>query len=271
MAYTRGRKEYEGKTQIVWEVVEDPALVILEQKDVVTAHNIHSEEALHKGIFVATIAESCARFLGIYNVPTAFLRRHDERSLVMFRCKMLDLEIVIRKRAFGQILKRMPVLTKGEKFEVPLTELYLKTTGGRWRDRKFPVEDPLLVLPEEGDATVHLPNAELNGRSLDKISFTAHERQAIDEAVVLSQIAFSLLTDAWKGLGLDLVDAKMECGWTSHGTLMVADVIGPDSWRMLSRTGRHFDKQPYRDGGTKALPDMMRQYRALADLSQRLV
>ena len=60
------------------------------------------------------------------------------------------------------------------------------------------------------------------------------------------------------------MDFKVEFGLTAGGTLLLADVIDNDSWRVLEG-GAHIDKQAYRDGG--ALDSVAEKYRHVAAIT----
>src|SRR4029078_7698460 len=65
----------------------------------------------------------------------------------------------------------------------------------------------------------------------------------------IARQAFLVLERAWALEGGTLVDFKVEFGFDAKGTLLLADVIDNDSWRVLEH-GAYIDKQVYRDGGT---------------------
>jgi len=64
----------------------------------------------------------------------------------------------------------------------------------------------------------------------------------------IARRTFLVLEKAWQLEGGRLVDCKVEFGLAADGTLLLADVIDNDSWRVLE-DGAYLDKQVYRDGG----------------------
>ena len=77
---------------------------------------------------------------------------------------------------------------------------------------------------------------------------------------------FLVLEKAWLREGKKLVDFKVEFGFDSGGTLLLADVIDNDSWRVVE-DGAYIDKQLYRDGGN--LDDVAATYRRVAEATSR--
>jgi len=82
----------------------------------------------------------------------------------------------------------------------------------------------------------------------------------------IARQAFLVLEKAWQLEGGRLVDLKVEFGFDSKGTLLLADVIDNDSWRVIEG-GAYIDKQVYRDGG--ALDDVAAKYRHVAEVTSR--
>ena len=82
----------------------------------------------------------------------------------------------------------------------------------------------------------------------------------------IARQAFLVLEKAWQLEGGTLVDFKVEFGFDTKGSLLLADVIDNDSWRVLEN-GAYIDKQVYRDGG--ALDDVAAKYRRVADITGR--
>jgi phosphoribosylcarboxyaminoimidazole (NCAIR) mutase len=67
----------------------------------------------------------------------------------------------------------------------------------------------------------------------------------IDRMTVLNTHAFLVVEKAWKILGYDMLDWKIEFGWSS-GVIYIGDVIDADSWRVM-KDGQKLSKQAYRD------------------------
>ena len=92
------------------------------------------------------------------------------------------------------------------------------------------------------------------------------EWKIFPEMARIARHAFLVLEKAWQLEGGTLVDFKVEFGFDAKGSLLLADVIDNDSWRVIEN-GAYIDKQVYRDGG--ALDDVAAKYRRVADITGR--
>jgi phosphoribosylaminoimidazole-succinocarboxamide synthase len=91
-------------------------------------------------------------------------------------------------------------------------------------------------------------------------------RERLIQAEPIARRVFELLADQWRRwLGV-LIDLKIEFGITDKGELVVADVIDPDSWRVV-RKGLQLSKEPYRQGAS--VEEVKRLYTMVADLTSR--
>ncbi|NLG27131.1 MAG: phosphoribosylaminoimidazolesuccinocarboxamide synthase, partial [Chloroflexi bacterium] len=80
----------------------------------------------------------------------------------------------------------------------------------------------------------------------------------------------------WAKLDVTLVDCKIEYGRTREGTLLVADVIDNDSWRIWpgGDKTRMLDKQVYRnmpEVTDERLAALLTKYAQVADLTDQFV
>ena len=70
----------------------------------------------------------------------------------------------------------------------------------------------------------------------------------------------ALLQELFDGLGIVLVDFKLEFGRTAEGALLLADEISPDTCRFWDKkTGDHLDKDRFR----KDLGDVLGAYQEI--------
>ena len=76
---------------------------------------------------------------------------------------------------------------------------------------------------------------------------------------------FSLLEEAWKKFNVNLIDMKIEVGYTKEKELVVADVIDNDSWRIWPHGDpkRQLDKQSFRDG--EEMSDVEKKYKIVTE------
>ena len=90
--------------------------------------------------------------------------------------------------------------------------------------------------------------------------------QDLDTIKSIATQTFRALEYAWGNLGCRLADFKVEFGVGSDGTVLLADVIDNDSWRVV-KGKEYIDKQVYRDGAS--LEDTLEKYRHVAMLTSQ--
>ena len=182
---------------------------------------------------------------------------------------MLPYEVVVRREAHGSALKRSPHFSKGQLFPKLLVEFYLKTKDKDWKGKPLVADDPYMQY-EDGGAQIKLfnPAKPIIGAepflTLPTADVFSHpeEYKFFPEMRRIARQAFLVLERAWALEGGTLVDYKVEFGFDAKGTLLLADVIDNDSWRVLEN-GAYIDKQVYRDGGT--LDTVAAKYKQVAE------
>jgi phosphoribosylaminoimidazole carboxylase/phosphoribosylaminoimidazole-succinocarboxamide synthase len=102
--------------------------------------------------------------------------------------------------------------------------------------------------------------------ALPEAEVFAHEGEAkfFEQMSAIARRTFLVLEKAWQLEGGRLVDCKVEFGLAADGSLLLADVIDNDSWRVLE-DGAYLDKQVYRDGGQ--LDAVAANYRRVAGIT----
>lgn len=271
VAYPLGILLAEGKTKRIYAVKDSPGLVLVVSKDDITAGDGKKHDLLPgKAVLSTTTACNVFEYLASRGIPTAFIERDNVNSFVAQHCDMLPYEVVVRREAHGSYLKRHPDLERRHRFSNLLVEIFLKTSGKVWRDHLLPCDDPLMQHFPEGRKVLLFDPAE---------PFTGMPFLELDDAEVFTRVdeqhmlvgmsrtardVFIHLESAWQKVGGTLVDFKVEFGVTPAGTLLLADVIDNDSWRVLW-DDEYIDKQVYRDGGE--LQDVISRYRRVAELT----
>lgn len=265
VCYRKDKKLVEGKTKIVWALANDPDLVMLESKDDITAGDGKKHDILEGKAQLST-ETTCNVFqlLKSNNVPTAFHSKQGNLAFLATNCEMLPYEVVVRREAHGSYLKRYPHLKKGCQFDELLVEFYLKTANKEWRGKKIPKDDPLLRMTS-GNTAAYLPDVPLS----DQEPFMVLDGYIPywEQMAKIARQTFALLEFAWARQGLKLVDFKVEFGLDAKNTLLLADVIDNDSWRLIENE-EYVDKQVYRDDGD--IDDVLRNYKRVAELSKSL-
>ncbi|MCX5939730.1 MAG: phosphoribosylaminoimidazolesuccinocarboxamide synthase [Cyanobium sp. LacPavin_0818_WC50_MAG_67_9] len=221
-AYTIGSLLYEGKAKRVF-ATDQPDLVAVEYKDDATAFNaLKKAQLAGKGELNCRISSLLFEHLASRGVPTHYLGVQDSQWMLVRPVRVIPIEVVIRNVAAGSLCKQMPI-QQGTPLEPPLLDLYYKDDA---------YGDPLLT------------EARLDVLGL----VTADQRRQLEE--LARQVNGELLT-LFNGIGLQLVDFKIELGFTAGGELVVADEISPDTCRLWDRavtdaSDRILDKDRFR-------------------------
>ncbi|MCX5937963.1 MAG: phosphoribosylaminoimidazolesuccinocarboxamide synthase [Cyanobium sp. LacPavin_0920_WC12_MAG_62_9] len=202
-AYSLGALLYEGKAKRVF-ATDQADLVAVEYKDDATAFNaLKKAQLAGKGELNCRISALLFEHLAARGVPTHYLGVDGATWMLVKPVKVIPIEVVIRNIAAGSLCKQMPI-EQGTVLEPPLLDLYYKDDA---------YGDPLLT------------EARLERLAL----VTADQRQAIE---VLARQVNRELGSLFLGVGLQLVDFKIELGFTAAGELVVADEISPDTCRL---------------------------------------
>ena len=221
-AYTLGSLLHEGKAKRV-HATDQADLVAVEFKDDATAFNaLKKAQLAGKGQMNCQISARLFEHLEAAGIPTHYLALQDPNWMLVRPVRIVPVEVVVRNTAFGSLCKQMPI-APGTALEPPLLDLYYK-------DDAF--GDPLLT------------EARLERLAL----LTPEQRQE------LGRLAFAVndaLRAFFAGIDLQLVDFKIELGFTADGALVVADEISPDTcrlWdlRVADAQARILDKDRFR-------------------------
>jgi len=269
-----GDRIAEGKTKIIFATGNDPEKVRIVSKDDITAGDGAKHDLIEgKAVLATRTTCNVFRLLKACGIPVAFEEQIDEKTFLAPRCQMLPYEVVIRREAHGSYLKRMPGLTKGHLFPRLLIEFFLKTSGRKWKKHPLLCDDPLMdYSASAGTISLFEPSKPIHGQQpflvLDANEVFGHadEWKLFEQIRQIARRTFLILEKSWQLEGRTLVDFKVEFGLTKNGTLLLADVIDNDSWRVLE-SGAYIDKQAYRDGGK--LDDVAAKYRHVAGITDR--
>ncbi|MEM6357249.1 MAG: phosphoribosylaminoimidazolesuccinocarboxamide synthase [Pseudomonadota bacterium] len=217
----RRRLVYEGKAKILYEGPE-PGTLVQYFKDDATAYNAEKHEIIDgKGVLNNRISEHIMTSLSAIGIPNHFIRRINMREQLIRACEIIPLEVVVRNVAAGSMSKRLGI-EEGTALPRPIIEFYYK-------DDKL--GDP--IVSEE-----HI------------IAFNWANQQDIDDVVSLALRVNDFLSGLFTGVGIKLVDFKIETGRIWEGDyqrIIVADEISPDSCRLWDmKTGEKLDKDVFR-------------------------
>ena len=249
----------EGKTKIILSKGTDRVIIV--SKDDITAGDGARHDVIPgKGEY--STQTTCLAFclLSMAGIPGAYMSQRSPTEFEAYRCEMFPYEVVVRRVAAGSYCKRHPDVIPGTVFGTLVVEFYLKTTRRVFRGISLEKDDPLIVFIHEAGVVIARPDVPQGRPGTTRTAIPAsvlygdrlQEKHPYKEMERLARLAFLALEMAWSEQGCTLMDMKVEFGLTPEGKLVTADVIDADSWRLLSPSGKHLDKQPYREGASLA-------------------
>ena len=218
---TRRKKIYEGKAKILYEGPE-PGTLIQYFKDDATAFNGEKKAQLEgKGVINNRISEYVMTRLNGIGVQNHFIRRLNLREQLIKEVEIIPLEVVVRNIAAGSIATRLG-LPEGQALPRSIIEF-------NYKDDKL--NDPM--VSEE-----HIT------------AFNWAATQEIDDMMAMALRVNDYLSGLFSGVGITLVDFKIEFGRIYEGDfsrVILADEISPDSCRLWdSTTNEKMDKDRFR-------------------------
>jgi phosphoribosylaminoimidazole-succinocarboxamide synthase len=236
----KGKKLYEGKAKIIYET-NNKELVIQHFKDDATAFNALKKANIEgKGVLNNRISEYLLNSLGQCGIQTHLIKRLNMREQLIKQAQIIPVEFVIRNIATGSLTKRLGI-SEGTVLEKPLLEYYLKNDE---------LNDPLI-------SKEHI------------YSFEWASQKEVEEIDKMSLRINDILQGIFRGVGIKLVDFKIEYGriWNKDkeiNEVILADEISPDTCRLWDiKTDKKLDKDRFR----KDLGNLIEAYQ---DVARRL-
>ncbi len=217
----RRRKLYEGKAKILFEGPE-PGTIVQYFKDDATAFNAQKKgEITGKGVLNNRISEFLMTRLNEIGVPTHFIRRLNMREQLVREVEIVPLEVIVRNVAAGSFSERFK-MEEGTALPRSIIEFCFKNDE---------MGDPFVT--EE-----HIT------------AFGWATPQEIDDIMAQTIRINDFLTGLFLGIGIRLIDFKIEFGRIWEGEMMriiLADEISPDSCRLWdASTNEKMDKDRFR-------------------------
>ncbi|XP_049443364.1 multifunctional protein ADE2 isoform X2 [Epinephelus fuscoguttatus] len=224
-----GQKLNEGKTKQIFEIVDQPGLVLVQSKDQITAGNAVRKDQMEGKAAIANKTTSCIfKLLQESGIKTAFVKQHSDTAFIAAHCEMIPIEWVCRRVATGSFLKRNPGVKEGYRFSPLKMEMFFKDDANN--DPQWSEEQLLAAKFTLAGLTIGQCEVDIMNRSTVAI--------------------FEILEKAWATQNCTLVDMKIEFGVNvKTQEIVLADVIDNDSWRLWPAGDRsqQKDKQVYRD------------------------
>jgi phosphoribosylaminoimidazole-succinocarboxamide synthase len=212
-----GKLVYEGKAKKVFET-EYPYEVEVYFKDDATAFNGAKKGQINsKGILNNSISSLFFELLEANGIKSHYIKQVDERTMLVKRLKIIQLEVVVRNIAAGSLSQRIG-WPEGKVLPSPVVEFYYKDDN---------LGDPLIN-------EYHI--AALGLATPDELSWLADQSLKVN-----SVLSAHLLARKVK-----LVDFKLEYGKFDE-EILLGDEISPDTCRFWdSETNLKLDKDRFR-------------------------
>ncbi len=209
---------YEGKAKQIFETA-DPDLIIVHYKDDATAYNNLKKATIEdKGVLNNRISSIIFEYLEKNGIKTHFVKQLDDRDQLCRRVKIFPLEVIVRNIIAGSMAKRLDI-PEGTKPSNTIIDLCYKKD-------------------ELGDPLINDDHA---------VALGAASYEDLEVMYGMTRRINKLLTDLFAGMGVNLVDFKIEFGRTRDGEIVLADEVSPDTCRLWDMaTGEKLDKDRFR-------------------------
>src|SRR6202048_5583330 len=178
----RRRQLYEGKAKILFEGPEPGTLVQYFKDDATAGNGAKKGIITGKGVLNNRISEYLMQRLAEIGIPTHFVRRLNMREQLIREVEIIPLEVVVRNVAAGSISTRLGI-EEGTPLPRSIIEFYYK-------------------------------NDELNDPMVSEEHITAFgwaTPQEIDDIMSLAIRVNDFLSGLFLGVGIRLLDFKVEC------------------------------------------------------------
>ena len=218
---TRRRKVYEGKAKVLFEGPEPGTLVQYFKDDATAFNNKKRGTITGKGVLNNRISEHIMTRLNQIGVPTHLVRRLNMREQLIKEVEIIPVEVIVRNVAAGSLSQRLGI-SEGSQLPRSIVEFCYKSDE---------LGDPLV-------AEEHIT------------AFGWATPQEIDEMMSLALRINDFLSGLFTGVGIRLVDFKLEFGRyyeNEEMRIILADEISPDSCRLWDiKTNEKLDKDRFR-------------------------
>ena len=218
---SRRRQIYEGKAKVLFEGPEPGTLVQYFKDDASAFNNQKKGIITGKGVLNNRISEFIMTRLNELGIQTHFVRRLNMREQLVRELEIIPLEVMVRNVAAGSLSRRLGI-EEGTALPRSIVEYYYKNDA---------LGDPMVSeehITAFGWATV----------------------QDLDDVMALALRVNDFLTGLFLGVGIRLVDFKLEFGRLYNGDemqIVLADEISPDNCRLWDiKSGEKMDKDRFR-------------------------
>lgn len=214
----KGTLLYEGKAKKVYRT-NDENVVWIEYKDSATAFNGEKKASItDKGRLNNEITSLLFSKLQELGIESHFIQKVSETEQLVKKVNIIPLETVVRNISAGSFANKLG-LEEGKLLPRAIVEFYYKDDD---------LGDPLVT--EDHIEVLQLATKE--------------------EVEILKEKALqvnAVLSEFFEGIGIRLVDFKLEFGRDQGGSILLADEISPDTCRLWDiETNEKLDKDVFR-------------------------
>lgn len=216
----KGEMIYEGKAKQIFSTDQKDQVIVHFKDDATAFDGQKKGQIAEKGKINNKISNFFFKLLEAEGIRTHLIAELSERDSLIKKVDIIPVEVVIRNIVAGSLSKRIG-LDEGLVLDEPVLEYYYKNDD---------LGDPLIN-------NSHIRLLELA---------TENDLEKINEMALKINL---VLKEFLKARKIDLVDFKLEFGFTGDGEIILADEISPDTCRFWdSETKEKLDKDRFRRG-----------------------
>ncbi len=209
---------YEGKAKILFETGDRDTLVQRFKNDATAFNALKKGSIPNKGAINCQLSAHLFTLLESQDIRTHFVDRLSPIDMKVRRLKMVGLEVVMRNRVAGSLVKRLGQ-PEGTPLAHPILEWYYK------RD-------------DLGDPMVNRDHIDILHLATDDVIATIEK---------MARRINGILLPYFSGKGILLVDMKFEFGTDDSGAVFLGDEISGDTCRFWdAQTHDKMDKDRFR-------------------------
>jgi phosphoribosylaminoimidazole-succinocarboxamide synthase len=224
---------YEGKAKKVYSTSNEEEFIIEFKDDATAFDGLKKATISGKGEANCAISSRLFELLTIEGIPNHYIKRLNERDMLVKNVKIFPIEVIVRNRVAGSMAKRLG-LEEGTPLDKSIIEFCYKSDE---------LHDPMI----NEDHILALKLA------------TEEELSTIKN---LSLKTNKVLIRFFMSCNLELIDMKFEFGKDKDGNIYLADEISPDTCRLWDvETRMSWDKDRFR----KDLGQVEEAYREVKD------
>lgn len=214
---------HDGVSKKVY-ATDEPDKVIIQYTDAITAYyKIKRALIKDKGLYCNAVSSMVFTVLKNAGVPMHFIERLSDTEQLCRRVDSIQMEVIVRNVVAGSMAQRLG-MDEGIVLKEPIVDLCYKTED---------LGDPLI-----------------NDYHAIALGLVTKEELAVIYS--LAEKVNAVLTPLFRGIGITLVDFKIEFGRLPDGQIILSDDITPDSARFWDiETGMKLDKDRFRHDNGK--------------------